>query len=127
MACYISTSLFMFLDYGFQFINESCMPNRIKGPHNVTKGNKYSTVKFENRQHGFRQNKSRCTTILVFLLHFYVLFPNFLRRLYSQEFNIGLKHFQLYYQTSSSKYSQNPNTNIGFNTGINFIKRKCLI
>lgn len=34
-------------------------------------------------------------------------FPNFLRRLYSQEFNIGLKHFQLYYQTSSSMDSSN--------------------
>jgi hypothetical protein len=29
------------------------------------------------------------------LMHFYVLFTNFLRRLYSQEFNIGLKHFQI--------------------------------
>ena len=40
---------------GFQFIDESCMPNRINSPHTVKKGRKYNTVKLENRQYGFRQ------------------------------------------------------------------------
>ena len=59
----------------------------------------YQCIK-EDQRH--RRNMNR-----TYLLHFYVLFPNFLRRLYSQEFNIGLKHFQLYYQTSSSMDSSN--------------------
>jgi hypothetical protein len=41
------------------------MPNRIKSPHNVMKGSKYSTVKFGNRQYGFRQNKNRCNTFYI--------------------------------------------------------------
>jgi hypothetical protein len=42
------------------------------------------------------------------ILPFYVHFTIFWRRLFSEEFNIGLKHFQLYSKTSSSKDSQNP-------------------
>ena len=59
----------------------------------------YQCIK-EDQRHRINMNRTD-------LLHFYVLFPNCLRRLYSQEFNIGLKHFQLYYQTSSSMDSPN--------------------
>jgi ribosomal protein S19E (S16A) len=72
------------------------MPNRIKSPHNVMKGSKLK----EDQRHRINVNRTD-------LLHFYVRFTNILRRIYSQEFNIGLKHFQLYYQTSSSMDSAN--------------------
>jgi hypothetical protein len=59
----------------------------------------YQYIK-EDQRHRINVNRTD-------LLHFYVRFTNILRRIYSQEFNIGLKHFQLYYQTSSSMDSAN--------------------
>ena len=78
----LSLQLVIFLQYGRKYLLYQCIK--------------------EDQRHRINMNRTD-------LLHFYVLFTNFLRRLYSQELNIGLKHFQLYYQTISSKDSQNPN------------------
>ena len=67
IALHVSITLVNYSQYrslntkGFQFFNEACMPNRIEISHNVKKGSKDSTMKFENKQYGFRQSKSRNT------------------------------------------------------------------